>query len=243
VGYSPLLWGLSYENVVPVVMGMSGMDPVLSAARSTRRGARVESDEAARDEAARMASLGLNLTKLDSTWAAIRRVGSFQWANQDPAHTAFMPTTHVNASGWTDPPPPMSLPPTPAPPQPTLCDAQHWLKGRDALTLGHGHDACAPRNGDTACANISTAASCCAGCKQHSHICASWFWNGATDDCSGHGCCYFKSNADNDPVTPPSDLFAAGYGSHHPSPGQHWCAYSGVFSTPDACPAYEGKVS
>eukprot|EP00656_Telonema_subtile_P039076 TRINITY_DN44217_c0_g1_i1.p1 TRINITY_DN44217_c0_g1~~TRINITY_DN44217_c0_g1_i1.p1 ORF type:complete len:295 (-),score=39.81 TRINITY_DN44217_c0_g1_i1:91-975(-) len=84
VGYSPLLWGLSYENIVPVVIGLSGMN-------------RSASPE-------QMAALGVDTQKLDNTWETYRQLGQFQWVNQQPELSAFLPTTHVNASGLSSPP-------------------------------------------------------------------------------------------------------------------------------------------
>jgi hypothetical protein len=49
-------------------------------------------------------ALGLDVHRLDATWAAMRREGSFQWVNADPELSAFMPLTHVNSSGLLDPP-------------------------------------------------------------------------------------------------------------------------------------------
>ena len=49
-------------------------------------------------------ALGLDVHRLDATWAAMRREGSFQWVNADPEMSAFMPLTHANSSGLLDPP-------------------------------------------------------------------------------------------------------------------------------------------
>ena len=76
--------------------------------------------------------------KLDNTWHAYRRLASFQWVNSDPENSAFVSMTHVNSSGYTDPPGPTGVN-GPSPP-PTPCDASKWLVGKDALTIGTGHD-------------------------------------------------------------------------------------------------------
>ena len=75
--------------------------------------------------------------------------------------------------------------------------------------------------------------------------CAAWFFNGASTDCSGHGCCYIKSSAQPDTVTPPSPRFAAGVGPGASSNGDDGvCAYTGSFQSPaaKACPAPGGRT-
>ena len=80
----------------------------------------------------------LGQAKLDNTWHTYRRLASFQWVNSDPENSAFVSMTHVNSSGYTDPPGPTGAN-GPSPP-PTPCGASKWLVGKDALTIGTGHD-------------------------------------------------------------------------------------------------------
>jgi hypothetical protein len=207
VGASPYLWGLSYENIVPVVLGLSALG-----------------DGGA---AAKLSALGLDAARLDATWDAYRRLGSFQWVTSDVENSAFVSLTHVNASGLSDPPVGGAAPP--APPA-TPCDAAHWLIGAAALTIATGPDIRSIDN--------SSAADCCAACaaseQRDGARCASWFFNGLA------GKCFLKSRSGPDHVTPPSDTFAAGYGP----PADRWCAFTGSFQDPpaQACPAYGGKT-
>ena len=125
VGYSPYLWGLSYENIVPVVLGLSvigssdapvatvGLDEV------TDFGSRFEPVKSAKSTDV-WTTLGQ--AKLDNTWHTYRRLASFQWVNSDPENSAFVSMTHVNSSGYTDPPGPTGAN-GPSPP-PTPCDGE-----------------------------------------------------------------------------------------------------------------------
>lgn len=114
-GYSPFLWGVSYENIVSVVLGLSTIGN--NSSRSSK-----------------VSTVGLDETKLDNTWGVYRRLAVFQWVTADPENSAFVTMTHVNSSGYTDPPPAYSPPGPPRPP-PTPCESTKWLKGKDALTI------------------------------------------------------------------------------------------------------------
>lgn len=245
VGYSPLLWGTSYENIVPGVIALSAMG----------------SNSSNATEAA--SALGLDVGRLDRTWAEYRRAGSFQWLNPTHEYSAYILTTHVNSSGWLDYPTALPRPPAPPPPKPTKCSPQSWLSGAKALELGHGPDICNPKDRDAACQNITDAAGCCAACaasrqpqissremfpsaaeQEGEKGCAAWFFNGASTDCNGHGCCYMKSSADADKVTPPDPRFAAGIGPGDPVADAGICSYTGDYRDPPAraCPAPGGKT-
>jgi hypothetical protein len=90
------------------------------------------------------------VARLDATWSAIRREGSFQWVNADPELSAFVSTTHVNASGLVNPP--VRTPsPTPSPPPQVGCSAKDRRKGAAALTLAKGMDICNPQTAGTRC--------------------------------------------------------------------------------------------
>lgn len=88
VGYSPLLRGISYENIVPLVLGISG----------------IHAGDADVSVGVADPMHGLDTQRLDNTWALYRRLGSFQWVNQDPELSAFVLTTHVNVSAFVNPP-------------------------------------------------------------------------------------------------------------------------------------------
>ena len=162
--------------------------------------------------------------------------GSFQWVNSDPELSAFVSTTHINASGLLDPP---VRPPSPSPsPSPQVgCGAKDRLKGAAALTIASGPDMCNPRAAGTPCNNVSDADACCALAMTMS--CGAWFFNGNCTDCSGHGCCYPKTAGHPDKITPPNAAFEGGLG---PAVDEGWCSYTGSFSSPDACPAPGGKT-
>ena len=180
-------------------------------------------------------------------------MGSFQWVNADADLSCNVLTTHVNSSGWLDPPTLPADGPSEAGEAGeageggrapgaggSTCGA--WRVGKEALSLGTGHDLCNPRAGGGAqCSgDVTGPKGCCAACSQGLHPkkgpsrCGAWFWNGNTTDCSGHGCCYLKDSATADHVTPPNHAFAAGLG---PANRPEWCDYSGVYNTPNACPA------
>ena len=314
VGYSPLLWGTSYENIVPAVIALSviGSDETRAlisqsssgggGGSSNNTGSNVAAATAA--AAAKAASLGLDVERLDRTWAEYMRAGAFQWLNPTPELSAYILTTHVNSSGWLDPPaavpPPGPPPPPPPPPQPTKCSPDSWLSGAKALQLGTGDDLCNPRvdDGSTSCHAVANAAGCCAACgsfqlrpsgnislpflsiatksapatddgtkarhaatatatdadadsdaNAETKSCGAWFFNGASTDCGGHGCCYIKSSATADKVTAPDPRFAAGVGPGRNGGGGGGddggiCAYSGSFQDPPsrACPSPGGKT-
>ena len=154
VGYSPLLWGMSYENYVPVVMGLSviGGNASSKTGPASKTAALPVSPLPTKSDA--LQALGLDEGRLDRTWETYRRLASFQWVTTDPENSAFVSMTHVNSSGFTDPPAPYG---PPAPP-PTPCDAAHWKTGAEALTIGTGPDidklnASAPGQCCAACAN------------------------------------------------------------------------------------------
>ena len=143
VGYSPLLWGMSYENYVPVVLGLSaigGNGTVSPSAPSTPQ---------------QLQALGLDEAKLDRTWDAYHRLASFQWVTTDVENSAWVSMTHVNSSGLTDPPAPYGT----APPPPTPCEAKDWKVGKEALTIGTGPD--------IQHINASGAAECCTACANY----------------------------------------------------------------------------
>jgi hypothetical protein len=212
VGYSPLLWGLSYENYVPVVLGLSAIG----------HGSGTASAE-------ELQSLGLNEAKLDRTWTTYRQLANFQWVNSDPENSAWVSMTHVNSSGFTDPPAPYGSPPPPV----TVCNADKWKVGEDALSLASGPD--------VKHIAVGNASQCCAACagyvrpnKGRSAGCGAWFFNGES------GVCYLKSHAHPDNVTKPSPLFAAGYGSYS---ADSWCSFTGNYHSPpmQGCPVHNGK--
>jgi hypothetical protein len=141
VGYSPFLEGLSYENVLPAVIALSviganGTDP---------------------EDAA--TALGLDVARLDATWRMLRRDGSFQWINQDASLSAFLPTTHINATGLTDPPVRPDSGATPS------CDEKSRRVGAAALTLASGTDMCDPKATGTQCGSVQNATACCTLCQ------------------------------------------------------------------------------
>jgi hypothetical protein len=207
-GYSPYLWGISYENIVPVVLGLSVIDGSGLGDTST---------------------VGLDTAKLDRTWEAYRRLASLQWITTDPENSAFVSMTHVNSSGFTDPPAAYG---SPAPP-PTPCEKAKWLKGKDALRIASGPD--------IAHTAVKDAGACCAACKNHVRPnkgrapgCGVWFFNGES------GTCYLKSHGSQDKITKPSPKFAAGYGAQD---DDSWCTFTGSFQDPaHACPAPGGKT-
>eukprot|EP00040_Diaphanoeca_grandis_P030357 m.179339 g.179339 ORF g.179339 m.179339 type:complete len:802 (-) comp31971_c0_seq3:129-2534(-) len=224
VGFSPLLWGLSYENIVPQVLGLSAMDTKGSNTNGT------------------MAKLGLDVDQLDATWAAIRRLGSFQWITEREEFSAFVPTTHVNSSGWITPPVEKTPPPSPSPSPSTPCDPSTWLQGKAALTLGTGLDLCQPRTPNQPCSLISTPAQCCEMCASldGGTSCGDWFFNGNTTLCGGHGCCYLKHTATPDHITAPNAGFYAGKNPN--AVNSAWCDYTGSYSSAPSCPAYNDKT-
>ena len=198
VGFSPLLWGMSWVNVATLVLGLS--------AYSYHGG--VESRFPIEE-------LTLDVERMDNTFRAYARVGSFQWINEDVALSAMMPTTHANSSSFIDPPPPRT---TSAFPPPTQCAAP--LAGLASLAVAAGSNLCDPKEGGTSCASVTSGAGCCHACATtFSTTCAAWFFNGETKECDGHGCCFLKKNVVNDTVTPPTPLFLGGYGPH-----PAWCA-------------------
>ena len=190
---------------------------------------------------------------MDDTWATIRRAASFQWVTEPAEYSAFVAVTHVNSSGWIDPPGPLNGS-APAPPARTPGDAQHWLEGADELQLGVGEDLCNPAAagnesaggqdsgalGD-GCRRIATPAGCCAYCGSLGAACGAWFFNGDPQkgECAGHGCCYAKRSGRPDTVTPPNPLYAAGHG---PNPSDGWCEYTGSYRSTPSCPAPGGKT-
>lgn len=218
VGYSPLLWGLSYENIAAVVLGISDISGVGSFANN----------------------IALNEIQLDNTWEAIDRVGSFLWVTENVEYSAFVPATHINSSGWVTPPPQGVKPPPPV----TPCNPSSWLKGERALSVATGPDLCNPQEElptglVSGCSAITNASSCCELCSVFRSTCGAWFFNGNTTACSGHGCCYVKSEGNPDHITPPNSNFAGGYG--HRSSSSTWCHYTGSFNAPPSCPAPGGK--
>jgi hypothetical protein len=116
VGYSPLLWGTSYENIAPAVIALTVI--------GDGSGGSGPSDDGARD-GSRAKALGLDEARLERTWGEYRRAGAFQWLNPTPELSAFVLTTHVNSSGWIDPPTNPGTPP-PSPPV-TACSPQKWF--------------------------------------------------------------------------------------------------------------------
>lgn len=141
VGFSPLLPGASFVSVIPLVMGLTVMG------------------SASPDVEAHAEALGLDIAKMDTTWNLIRRQASFQWVNQDPTLSAFVPTTHVNTSGLTNPP----VRTTPLPSNVTMgCNRSARLVGAAALTLASGADMCDPSTSSEICGNVTTADYCCA---------------------------------------------------------------------------------
>ena len=223
VGWSPLLWGLSYENYVTVVLGLSAIGGNSSTPLSSAVAATPETLQA----------LGLDEAKLDRTWDAYRRLASFQWVTTaNPENSAFVSMTHVNSSGLTDPPLPYG---PPSPPPATLCDDAgphgcQWKVGKEALTIGTGPDI-------SHLPAVSNASQCCTACKNfvrpnkgRAPGCGVWFYNGISK------VCYLKSHGSPDTITKPSPLFAAGYGSYSESV---WCEFTGSFQDPPmvGCPA------
>ena len=102
VSFSPLLWGMSWVNIAPVVLGLSSASSAVLLGRTRTSQGRADHDNA--DDALH-AVVGLDAARMDATFRTYRRRGSFQWVNADPATTALVPTTHVNASAFTRPPP------------------------------------------------------------------------------------------------------------------------------------------
>eukprot|EP00039_Didymoeca_costata_P007405 m.99424 g.99424 ORF g.99424 m.99424 type:complete len:763 (+) comp13674_c0_seq11:167-2455(+) len=224
-GYSPLLWGISYENIVSVVLGLAGIShPTPNGGNNSRM------------NSIAMEDLGLNVTLLDNTWDMYRKAGSFQWINQDVQNSAFVPTTHINSSGWINPPVKNRTG------NAKNCSAQSFLRGKDALKVATGPDICDPKSSGSlgGCGLVSTPLECCQACSNASKLglrCSAWFFNGNVTLCSGHGCCYMKSSAQPDHVTPSNDAFAGGYGTD-----DSWCDYTGIYSQEPVCPAYDGKT-
>ena len=219
VGYSPLLFGMSYENYVPVVLGLSaiGGNGTTSAPYPPATPAQLQ-------------ALGLDEAKLDRTWDTYRRLASFQWVTTDVENSAWVSLTHVNSTGLTDPPAPYGTPPPP----PTPCDAKDWKVGKEALAIGTGPDI-------KKLTSVASAAQCCAACTNYVRPnegrapgCGVWFFNGET------GTCYLKSHAGPDTITKPSPLFAAGYGSYA---ADSWCTFTGSYTSAPmvGCPAIRGK--
>lgn len=230
VGYSPLLWGMSYENYVPVVMGLSVIGGNTSSNTGTAPQSHALSVPVPPTSSDALQALGLDEGRLDRTWETYRRLASFQWVTTDPENSAFVSMTHVNSSGFTDPPAPYG---PPAPP-PTPCDAAHWKTGERALALASGPD--------MQKLNASAPGQCCAACahyvrpnKGRAPGCGAWFYNGES------GICYLKSHAGPDTVTKPSPLFASGYGV---ADNEGWCTFTGTFQSPpmQGCPTVGGKT-
>ena len=308
VGYSPLLWGLSYENVVPQVLGLSALD-------ASPHG----------PDPAALAALGLDVAQLDSTWASVRRAASFQWYVKVSAvsslfwllelgrawayvgagcclllstlqfgryradltflrpfsafrvahpveHSAFVSLTHVNASGWIDPPPQLHHNGSaPTPPPQTPCDATHWLKGADALKLGSGDDLCHPAveaaagwpeghaaatgvdgaggvgggNGglEDGCKAVSTAAGCCAYCGSLGPACGAWFFNGDPKaGTCGGHGCCYAKRAGSPDRVTPPNPLYVAGYGPAEPAGDDWCEYTGSYQAAPSCPAPGGKT-
>ena len=200
VGFSPLLWGMSWVNVAPLALGLSTASAAVlqRAATSATSAAAAAADAAAAAGAGSSAaaaaaaaaaadavvealvqSAGLNASRMDATFRAYRRRGGFQWVNADEARSALVPTTHTNASALWSPPPRQAGPaPAPAPPPaPTACAEP--LTGAAALAVATGDDACNPRQGtDPRCANVTSAGECCAACAANpgARVRTVWLW-------------------------------------------------------------------
>lgn len=215
VGYSPLLAGLSYENVVPIVLALSSFS-----GNTTTSGGTLPSP----------AARGLDLDRMDRTFDAYQRYGQFLWVPDDPTRSAMVANTHINISGVLSPPFAKN-------PNVTSCSAPNtWRRGEKALEIGAGPDLCQPQDANSVCASVSSPGDCCALCSNTS-ACTSWFFNGdATDRCHGHGCCFIKSSASPDRVTKPSANFFAA------SAPDSWCPVNGGARCDVGCPCGQQEV-
>ena len=72
VGWSPLLWGMSYENIVPAVIGLTVIGRDKGNSNSSSSSSSKDNTPAATGDVtgdASLAGLGLDAGKLDATWA------------------------------------------------------------------------------------------------------------------------------------------------------------------------------
>jgi hypothetical protein len=214
----PLLFGMSWVQLAVINLMVSSLSNAGGTAPLTP-----------------VAQLGIDEERLENTFNAYAKSGSFLWLNEDESLSALVQTTNVNSSRLRDPPyrAPGPLPPAPTPaPPPPLQTCSAPLTGAAALKIAQGQDAW---SGGMASFHL-----CCAKCTVVGPtVCNIWFYNGDTKQC------YFKLNAQNDPVTKPSPNFYAGRLHNTPSPppvAEEWCAtvswpFGGTCHPGCPCPA------